>query len=97
MITIIEVDDNGDGTYNVTFSENVTVTNPGENEASLQCCQSYSGQKGGATNATQVNATTVQYAGPNPITGYDIWGLNAQPVNLTPATGYQIATGIIGW
>jgi len=85
VCTIISVTDNGDATYDVEFSEPVTMrASPGDYEIAFLC-----GPDGAMFDpvfyVAQNNATTIQYNG-------DVYG-NAHWLSVFPQSGFTVNSG----
>lgn len=95
MITINEVHNNGDGTYDVTFSQAVTLGGTGGTEPNLLFYSPSENQWTGCEPQNQPQPTIVTYAEANLDDDCTRVALMEQPSFLTPSTGYATAVPII--
>jgi hypothetical protein len=79
---MIGATDNGDGTYNVQFSQPVTLTAPGNDGSFIGHVNSTTSWDDLQT-LSQVSPDTIQMQGQGGVTGFDAILLWQQPLTLT--------------
>lgn len=90
LIQALTIANNGDGTYNITFSEAVTLTSMATDPAMQMWIPSFT-SFAGMTPVSQIDASTIQYAsaGNDPAGTYFV--IQAVPTSVTAAHQFAFA------
>jgi hypothetical protein len=86
-VSILNIADNGDGTYNWIFSEPVTLTSEANPELVFVQASTENEFTGAMNPVSQISAATIQYQNGLNAPGDDTAWILAQPIELISVSG----------